>query len=115
MTFVHIVLLQVKSSIAEDKANFNQLTTQLAELYELPVVKQLAQSVKWSEPEFPERGQGYNYGLYITFANKEEYTTYANDPGHRELIRTKILPNVDGTFFSPSTAHLQKKVLPLNV
>lgn len=101
MVFVHIVLLKVKPSIASEASALSELEAQLATLHDLPVVKQLAQSAKWSEPEFPERAQGYNYGLYITFESKDKYSTYANDAEHKEFSRTKILPNVDGTLLPP--------------
>lgn len=102
MVFVHIVLIKVKPSIVSDSSSFDQLTTQLNTLHELPVAKEQAQSIKWSKPEYPERAQGYNYGLYTTFESKEKYTIYANDAEHKEFSRTKILPNVDGTSHSVS-------------
>ncbi|CAO1630066.1 unnamed protein product [Jaminaea pallidilutea] len=95
MTFIHIVLLKVKSDIWVNGNGKDELIQKLAGLKELPIVKSHAQELAWGPPVFTERAKDWSYGLFSRFASRKEYEEYAQDEQHRELVTNVIRPNCD--------------------
>ncbi|CAO1623017.1 unnamed protein product [Parajaminaea phylloscopi] len=95
MPFVHVVLLKVKADIWEAGNGKDELVQKLEGLRELPIVKELKPELAWGPPVYADRAKGFNYGLYTKFTSQAEFERYRDDAGHRDLVKTLVVPNTD--------------------
>lgn len=85
MPCVHTVLVKVKEQVLTNE--FEEFRARIETIRDLEVVKSGADDVALGPPMWPERSEGYNYGLYFRFKDRESLERYKEDPAHKECVR----------------------------
>ncbi|KAG0297749.1 hypothetical protein BGZ98_000439 [Dissophora globulifera] len=91
MTIAHVVLLKVKPSVSEEKAQ--EILKALAGLREkLP--KGVMQSVHLGT-NFAVHNQGFTHSFTMTFKTKEDLEFYNVSEVHQDVAKNLVFPNID--------------------
>ncbi|PKI85546.1 hypothetical protein MVES_000072 [Malassezia vespertilionis] len=94
MPCVHIVLVKVKDQVLRN--GYEEFKARLETLRDLQVTKDEVTQLHWGPPIWDTRSQGFNYGLYTVFRNREGLERYKEDNDHKDFSKMNLLPNVEG-------------------
>lgn len=86
--FRHCVLFRWKPEVTDEQRA--TVARGLDELAELAVVQAYVHG-----PDAGLREDNWDYVVVADFETEDDYATYAADPGHVELIKSHIAPNID--------------------